>query len=117
MAGNLILCINFLLITTDNEYLIFLAAVFFAIGNGIMWPSFLSLLAKIAGPEYQGAVQGYANSAGSLASIIGLILGGVIYGWIGINTFFIPAFLIVVIVVLCTQLYREPIIGPQKEIA
>ena len=117
MAGNLILCINFLLITTDNEYLIFLAAVFFAIGNGIMWPSFLSLLAKIAGPEYQGAVQGYANSAGSLASIIGLILGGVIYGWIGINTFFIPAFLIVVIVLLCTQLYREPMIGSQKEIA
>lgn len=118
MTGNVILCLNFLLITTGREYLIFMAAVCYAAGNGIMWPSFLSLLAKIAGPEYQGAVQGYANSAGSLASIIGLILGGVIYGWIGISTFFIPAVLILVIVLISTRLYRQPLVspGPQKEV-
>ena len=56
-----------------------------------MWASFLSILAKVAGTRYQGAIQGYASSMGSAASIIGLISGGFLYGLIGEVTFFIPA--------------------------
>jgi len=39
---------------------------------------FSSLLSKIAGRRYQGTVQGFASSLGSLASIFGLILGGLL---------------------------------------
>jgi hypothetical protein len=44
-----------------------------------MWPSVLSLLSKIAGTKYQGTEQGSASSFGSLACIMGLIFGGLLY--------------------------------------
>ena len=61
---------------------------------------FLAVLSKIAGTTNQGAIQGYASSAGSLASIIGLLSGGIIYGIIGIKTFWIAAILMLVIFLL-----------------
>ena len=51
--------------------------IFFALGNGLMWPSFMSILSRHAGTENQGVIQGVASSFGSIASIIGLILGGI----------------------------------------
>jgi predicted MFS family arabinose efflux permease len=84
--------------------LIYLSVVLFSSGNGIMWPSFLSLLSKVAGQQHQGAVQGYASSAGSLASIVGLIAGGVVYGVIGVATFVIPGMLLLVIAALSSKL-------------
>ena len=39
------------------ETLIFAGVILFSSGNGIMWPSFLSHLSKVAGQKYQGAVQ------------------------------------------------------------
>ncbi len=50
------------------------AAVLFACGNGVMWPSFLSILSRAAGDRYQGSVQGFASSVGSFASILCLVL-------------------------------------------
>ena len=84
--------------------MIYASVVLFSSGNGIMWPSFLSLLSKIAGQQYQGAVQGFASSAGSLASIVGLIVGGVVYGLIGVATFVIPGILLLVIFALSFKL-------------
>jgi MFS family permease len=55
----------------------------FAIGNGLMWPSVLSLLSKRAGCTHQGAVQAIADSFWSLASIIGLTIGGILYHALG----------------------------------
>ena len=52
----------------------YVAVILFALGNGLMWPSFMSILSKLAGTVLQGAVQGVAGSFGGLASIIGLIL-------------------------------------------
>ena len=104
--GSLLLVGNFLLISSPNLTLAYTALGFFALGNGLMWPSFLSILAKHAGQEQQGAVQGVANSAGSLASIIGLIAGGWLYGSAGNLTFYIAAGLIFVIFLLSFNLFR-----------
>ena len=100
IAGSILLGLSFFLFTSENEILIFAAVILFSGGNGIMWPSFLSQLSKVAGQKYQGAVQGFASSAGSLASIIGLIAGGFIYGLLGVKTFLIPGFLFLLIFVL-----------------
>ncbi|TAJ43347.1 MFS transporter [Methanofollis fontis] len=91
VLGCWVLGLNFLLLLTEHLALIYLAVVFFALGNGLMWPSFLALLSKIAGPVHQGAVQGAGGSAGGLASIVGLISGGLLYGAIGSRTFLIAA--------------------------
>lgn len=104
VVGAVILGTNFLLLTSRNELLIYLAAVFFALGNGLMWPSFLSLLSKLAGEKYQGTVQGLSGSMGSLASIIGLIAGGVLYEKIGNKTFLVSAIVIYIVMFLCLRL-------------
>lgn len=91
ITGNLLLVITFLMLLSGNSVIVFSSALFFAAGNGIMWPSVLSVLSKAAGKTFQGTVQGYASSLGSLASIIGLILGGIIYSAIGAYTFVISA--------------------------
>lgn len=104
IAGNLILGTGFVLLISDNILVIYAAAALFAVGNGIMWPSVLSLLSKIAGKEHQGAIQGFAGSAGSLASIIGLISGGIIYGIAGSITFLITAGIIYFVFILSFRL-------------
>ena len=104
-VGSLMLVINFIMISSDNMVLAYSALIFFALGNGLMWPSFLSILSGAAGDEQQGAVQGVANSAGSLASIIGLILGGYLYGNIGNATFYTAAALLFVIFLLSFRLF------------
>jgi MFS family permease len=104
LFGNLILGTNFILLYSDNIYVIYLAAVFFAVGNGLMWPSFLSLLSKTAEKRYQGSVQGFANSMGSLASIIGLVAGGVLYNNLGEVTFLVAAGIIYFVFLLSFKL-------------
>ncbi|WP_421987888.1 MFS transporter [Roseivirga sp.] len=104
--GSILLVINFLLIGSTNIFITYLSLIFFAFGNGLMWPSFLSLVAKYAGSEQQGAVQGVANSAGSLASIFGLILGGWLYGAVGNITFYIAATLLLIIFMLSFRLFK-----------
>ena len=104
IAGSLLLGFGFFLFTGSDTVQIYLGVLLFSGGNGIMWPSFLSILSKVAGDTHQGAIQGYAGSAGSLASIIGLITGGVIYGWIGVATFWIPGILLLLIFALSFKL-------------
>jgi hypothetical protein len=76
--GNLILGANFILFVSNNIVLLYAAASLFAIGNGLMWASFMSNLSYRAGIVHQAAVQGLAGSFGSLASIIGLTIGGIV---------------------------------------
>ena len=97
IAGSLILGTNFLLLISKNIVMIYTAAALFAIGNGIMWPSVLSILSRVAGPQYQGTIQGYASSIGGVASIIGLIIGGIIYEVVGTWVFGVSAILIYVV--------------------
>ena len=89
ILGSFILTTNFILLIPGNLFLTYLAMVFYALGNGVMWPSFLSLLSKIAGGKFQGTIQGFASSLGSLARVAGLILGGILYESLVGETFLI----------------------------
>lgn len=91
MAGLPILGTNFVLMQSADVGVLYAGAALFAIGNGIMWPSIVSLVSKVAADRFQGAMQGVAGSVGSLASILGLVMGGVAYSAIGVGTFLICA--------------------------
>jgi MFS family permease len=104
VSGGMILGVNFILLTSLNEMFVILAAVCFAVGNGLMWPSFLSLLSKLAGEKYQGSVQGVGSSAGAVASIIGLIFGGFLYLSLGVVAFLFSAGVIFTVTVLSIRL-------------
>jgi len=106
IIGSLVLGINFIFFLSNNILLIYTAAVLFAIGNGLMWPSLLSILAKKAGTVHQGAVQGVASSFASLASIIGLTIGGVLYNAIGATTFLISAGVIFIVFIISFRLLK-----------
>ena len=60
----------------------------------------MSLLSKAAGERAQGAVQGVAGSSGAIASVLGLILGGLLYGGIGGDVFLASGAVVVVVSVV-----------------
>ena len=104
--GNLILGTGFILFVSNNIVSVGGALVLFAVGNGLMWPSFMSILSRRAGSKLQGAVQGVAGSFGGLASIIGLTLGGFSYNSIGVATFLISAGVIFAVFVMSFRLLK-----------
>ncbi len=106
IIGSIILGTNFILFVSNDIILLYGAAILFAIGNGLMWPSIMSILSKRAGTVHQGAVQGVASSFGSLASIIGLTIGGLLYNLIGIDTFLISAAVIFTVFILSFRLLK-----------
>ena len=106
IIGSVILGTNFALLISNTAVLIYGAAVLFAFGNGLMWPSVMSILSKRAGTLYQGAVQGVASIFASLANIIGLTSGGILYILIGATTFLISAAVIFTVFILSFRLLR-----------
>lgn len=104
IAGSILLAGSFLTFMSSSEFIIGVGVVLYAVGNGIMWPSFLSILSKTAEQKFQGAVQGYASSTGSLASIIGLITGGFMYSIVGPGAFLIPGLVLFLIFLLSFKL-------------
>jgi DHA1 family tetracycline resistance protein-like MFS transporter len=106
IIGSLILGTAFVLFVSNNIALIYGAAILFALGNGLMWPSIVSILSKSAGTTHQGAVQGIASGFASLASIIGLTAGGLLYNLLGNTTFLISAGIIFVVFILSFRLLR-----------
>ncbi|MGN6630558.1 MAG: MFS transporter, partial [Candidatus Nitrosocosmicus sp.] len=106
IIGSLILGINFILFVANNTALAYVAAILFALGNGLMWPSFMSILSRRAGTDNQGVVQGVASSFGSIASIIGLIMGGLLYNTIGSTTFLISAAVIFLVFIMSFRLLK-----------
>jgi DHA1 family tetracycline resistance protein-like MFS transporter len=66
---------------------VYLAAVLFALGNGIMWPSVSAFLSSLKTDEIQGTVQGMAGSVSSLASIVGLLVGGAMFASLDVGVF------------------------------
>jgi DHA1 family tetracycline resistance protein-like MFS transporter len=109
IIGSIILGTNFIFFVSNDNILIYGAAVLFAVGNGLMWPSFLSILSKTAGNAYQGFIQGVASSFGSLASIVGLIIGGLLYNLIGGFTFLISAGIIFIVFFISFKLLKMKI--------
>jgi MFS family permease len=98
ITGSLMLAFSFFLFRYPSTFLIYTGVIFFSLGNGIMWPSFLAVLSKIAGDQYQGAIQGFASSSGSIASIIGLISGGLLYSIMSVNIFILPILIMISII-------------------
>jgi len=106
IIGSIVLGMNFVLFASNNIISVYAAVILFAVGNGLMWPSFMSILSKRAGKNLQGAVQGVAGSFGGLASIIGLIVGGLLFNLIGGFTFLVSAGVIFIVFVMSFRIMR-----------
>ncbi|MGH9974282.1 MAG: MFS transporter, partial [Nitrososphaeraceae archaeon] len=106
IIGSIILGTNFVLFVSNNIISVSVAVILFSVGNGLMWPSFMSILSRRAGSKLQGAVQGIAGSFGGLASILGLILGGFLYNSVGTVAFLVSAMVIFAVFVLSFKLLK-----------
>lgn len=93
-GGNVLLAGAFACLVSGSPALTWLCALLFALGNGVMWPSFLAVLSSAGGRHHQGAIQGHAASMGSAASVAGLVLGGVLYDQLGPMTFWVSTVVI-----------------------
>ncbi|MEO0525898.1 MAG: MFS transporter [Bacteroidota bacterium] len=102
LIGSLFLTSSFLLLSMQDIIVLYIANTLLSIGNGLMWPSFLALLAGTGSPQMQGAIQGYGNSTGSFASMLGLILGGLLFENIGTMVFFVGGIIFLIITILMT---------------
>ena len=92
--GAAALAFGFALLYSGATVLVYASALLVAIVNGLMWPTFMAVLSKASGTRLQGAVQGFAQSAGAVASILGLVAGGVFYVSLGPILFPIAALVI-----------------------
>jgi MFS transporter, DHA1 family, tetracycline resistance protein len=106
VIGSIILGANFILFASNNIVSVGSAVILFAVGNGLMWPPFMSILSRRAGSKLQGAVQGVAGSFGGLASIVGLSLGGFLYNSIGGATFLISTGVIFIVFIMSFRLSK-----------
>jgi MFS family permease len=106
IIGSVILGLNFALFMANNTILVYGALILFALGNGLMWPSFMSILSNRAGRTHQGVIQGIAGSIGSLASIIGLVIGGLLYNQVGATTFLVSAIVIFMVFIMSFRLLK-----------
>jgi MFS family permease len=98
-VGAFVLGFGFLALAPANDWITFVSAILIAVGNGIMWPPIVSLLSKAAGKN-QGAVQGLAGSVGATASIIGMVLGGLLYNFLNDWLFVFSSVLIFAVIFL-----------------
>ncbi len=99
IGGSLVLATSFLFFAADGKPQAYMGATLLAIGNGVMWPSLMALISMTTDREEQGAVQGFASSGGAVASIVGLLVGGLLYGVLGTGVF-VLSFAIAMAVVL-----------------
>ena len=109
--GAMILSTSFFLLSTTDIILLYLANTLLSLGNGLMWPSFMSILSSLGSKNTQGAIQGYGTSMGSIASMLGLIAGGMLFERITTMVFTFGAFvfLIIVFVMIFTQFQKKKI--------
>ena len=101
--GMLFLALALISFQRGPSWLPYAGAACFAIGNGLSWPTFQARVAELAG-EDQGRVQGAVTSASSLASIVGLLVGGTLYPLFG-GTLFLLAAGVFAAVLLLTPLW------------
>jgi DHA1 family tetracycline resistance protein-like MFS transporter len=106
ITGSALLSICFILLRFNNIVVIYTGALFFALGNGLMWPSFNALLSNTGNENTQGKIQGFASSSGSLASIIGLICGAFLYHTLGAGLFLLTAVFMLIIAFLAIPLIK-----------
>jgi DHA1 family tetracycline resistance protein-like MFS transporter len=105
--GGVFLALGFAVLYSPATAFIYAAGVIIAFGNGLMWPTFMSVLSKTTDSRLQGAVQGYSQSISAIASILGLVVGGLAYSSLGATLFQMAAFIIAFSAVLAIT-YRPP---------
>ena len=103
-AGSLALAVGFGCFSSTSLATIYVGVALVALGNGLMWPSVMSLISKAAGEKYQGVVQGFAGSSGAVASILGLIIGGLVYSVLEGAIFMVSAAVILPVIALSLPL-------------
>ena len=91
IGGSVALAGAFALFVSAQVPVIYAGALLLALGNGLMWPSLLSVLSKSTSPRLQGAVQGLSGSVTAVASIAGLLGGGGLYQVFGARVFLLAA--------------------------
>lgn len=107
VIGSLLIGISFFLFPMGTPVGVWSGVALLATGNGLMWPSYLAILSETGTPANQGTIQGYANSMGSLASIFGLIFGGLLFGVVGPQIFYLAGVFLLVIFVLSFRLIKR----------
>ena len=110
ISGTLVLTMGFIGLFWEYMPVIYIAATLIALGNGLMWPSVMAMLSSAAGDQHQGAIQGASGSIGAVASIVGLVAGGLLYNWLGAWVFVFAALLVLPVSLLTprTRLLQEP---------
>lgn len=108
LAGSAILAVSFVFFGSDRTAPIYVGVALLALGNGLMWPSLLAVLSKVSPPGVQGAIQGIAGSSSAVASIVGLLVGGVLYNFTGAGVFTIAAAITVGVVALALAIPHGP---------
>jgi MFS family permease len=109
VLGSLILATSFVFFLSKQGSVLYMGAMVLALGNGLMWPSVVSMLSKAAGERHQGAVQGFASGLGAAASILGLLTGGILFARLEARIFLVSAATILCVFVLALALWsRSP---------
>ena len=101
------LVVAFLCFPIEMSFAAYAGGLLFAFGNGLAWATFQARTSNAVPDSEQGIVQGASASAGALASIVGLILGGMLYPVFGKGVF-----------LLCTAhfvlvLFATPLLFPR----
>ncbi len=107
IAGSVFMAAGFVLLSFPGLVSLYLGNTLFSIGNGLMWPSFLSTLSGSGPKNLQGAIQGFGQSMGSLASIAGLALGGWLFEILTTRIFLITGVIFLIIVILASFKDRQ----------
>ena len=89
IVGSLVLAAGFVAFTGRKTAVVYAGLALIAAGNGVMWPSLLAVLSKATDRSLQGAVQGFSGSVTAVASIAGLLGGGLLYGVLGARVFLV----------------------------
>jgi DHA1 family tetracycline resistance protein-like MFS transporter len=90
-VGSALVATSYVLVALLAERGALVSAALYGIGNGLMWPSYLSMLSEIGPRSMRGQLQGVASSAGSIASIAGMLGGGSAFSTFGSKTFLLAA--------------------------
>lgn len=112
LLGSFFLAASFFMLSKESSTVLYIANTLLSVGNGIMWPSFLALLSATGTKSTQGTIQGYGTSMGSIASMLGLVIGGVLFESITTLVFTIGAGIFILITILMIlHRYRKRLKG------
>ncbi|NIP79211.1 MAG: MFS transporter, partial [Gemmatimonadetes bacterium] len=106
IAGSLLLAASFVFFISERTAVLYAGTALLAVGNGLMWPSLLAVLSKTTDRDAQGAVQGFSGSVNAVASILGLLLGGLVYQAGGSGVFLLSAVMTAAVCLLAFGLPR-----------